>query len=84
MIAMALGNVWGGRRADKDPNPDKLYVRLVVAAVWIAAIPLLGKYVILADLGRAGAHRKHKFPDLGGVSRLHGRSLYFRCFCWER
>ncbi len=51
MIAMALGNVWGGRRADKDPNPDKLYVRLVVAAVWIAAIPLLGKYVILAISG---------------------------------
>ncbi len=51
MIAMALGNVWGGRRADKDPNPDKLYVRLVIAAVWIAAIPLLGKYVILAISG---------------------------------
>ncbi len=51
MIAMALGNVWGGRRADKDPNPDRLYVRLVIAAVWIAAIPLLGKYVILAISG---------------------------------
>ena len=21
MIAMALGNIWGGRSADKDPNP---------------------------------------------------------------
>lgn len=51
MIAMALGNVWGGRRADKDPNPDKLYFRLIVAAVWIAAIPLLGKYVILGISG---------------------------------
>ena len=51
MIAMALGNVWGGRCADKDPNPDRLYVRLVIAAVWIAAIPLLGKYVILAISG---------------------------------
>lgn len=51
MIAMALGNVWGGRRADKDPNPDKLYLRLIVAAVWIAAIPLLGKYVILGISG---------------------------------
>ena len=51
MIAMALGNVWGGRRADKDPNPDRLYLRLIVAAVWIAAIPLLGKYVILGISG---------------------------------
>lgn len=51
MIAMALGNVWGGRRADKDPNPDKLYLRLIVSAVWIAAIPLLGKYVILGISG---------------------------------
>ncbi len=47
MIAMALGNVWGGRMADKDPNPDKLYVRILIAAVWTAAIPFLGKYVII-------------------------------------
>ena len=24
MIAMALGNIYGGRKADKDPDPDKL------------------------------------------------------------
>ncbi|MCH5255594.1 MAG: fused MFS/spermidine synthase [Lachnospiraceae bacterium] len=47
MIAMALGNIWGGRSADKNPNPDKLYVRIIIAAVWIAAIPVLGKYVII-------------------------------------
>ncbi len=51
MIAMALGNIWGGRSADKNPNPDKLYLRLLVAAVWIAAIPLLGKYIILGISG---------------------------------
>lgn len=51
MIAMALGNLWGGRSADKDPNPDRLYVRLIIAAVWIGAIPLIGKYIILAISG---------------------------------
>lgn len=51
MIAMALGNIWGGRSADKNPNPDKLYMRLIIAAVWIAAIPALGKYVILGISG---------------------------------
>lgn len=51
MIAMALGNLWGGRAADKDPNPDRLYVRLIIAALWIAAIPMLGKYVILGISG---------------------------------
>ena len=51
MIAMALGNVFGGRSADKDPNPDKLYRRLLIAAVWIAMIPALGKYVILGITG---------------------------------
>ncbi len=51
MIAMALGNIWGGRAADKNPNPDRLYLRLLIAAVWIAAIPLLGKYVILGISG---------------------------------
>ncbi len=47
MIAMALGNIYGGRSADKDPNPDKLYKRMLIAAIWIAAIPVLGKYIIL-------------------------------------
>ncbi len=47
MIAMALGNIYGGRRADRDPNPDKLYARILVAAVWIALIPVVGKYIIL-------------------------------------
>lgn len=47
MIAMALGNIYGGRAADKHPDPDRLYRRMILAAVWIAAIPVLGKYVIL-------------------------------------
>ena len=40
MIAMALGNIYGGRTADKSPNPDKLYGRIIVAALWIALIPV--------------------------------------------
>lgn len=48
MIAMALGNLYGGRKADKDPNPDKLYGRIIIAAIWIALIPVVGKYLIIA------------------------------------
>lgn len=51
MIAMALGNIYGGRSADKNPNPDKLYFRILIAAIWIALIPVLGKYIILAISG---------------------------------
>ena len=47
MIAMALGNIYGGRKADKDPNPDRLYRRIIIAALWIAAIPVFGKYLII-------------------------------------
>ena len=47
MIAMALGNIYGGRSADKNPNPDKLYGRILIAAVWIAMIPVVGKYIVL-------------------------------------
>ncbi len=47
MIAMALGNIYGGRYADKNPDPDKLYRRILIAAIWIALIPAVGKYVIL-------------------------------------
>lgn len=51
MIAMALGNVWGGRQADHNPNPDRLYGRILIAAVWIAAIPVVGKYIIVGISG---------------------------------
>lgn len=51
MIAMALGNIYGGRFADKNPNPDKLYGRMIIAAIWIAAIPVVGKYIIIGISG---------------------------------
>lgn len=47
MIAMALGNLYGGRRADKDPNPDRLYDRIFLASLWLALIPAVGKYLII-------------------------------------
>ena len=46
MIAMAIGNVWGGRSADKFRNPGKLYGRILIAAIWIALIPFVGRYLI--------------------------------------
>ena len=51
MIAMALGNIYGGRSADRDPSPEILYRRLLIASVWIAAIPVLGKYLIILISG---------------------------------
>ncbi len=51
MIAMALGNLYGGKSADKNPDPDVLYRRILVAAVWIAAIPAVGKFIILGISG---------------------------------
>ena len=51
MIAMALGNLFGGKWADRDKDPVKLFRRILTASVWIALIPLLGKYVIIAITG---------------------------------
>lgn len=51
MIAMALGNIYGGRSADKHPDPARLYRRILIAAIWIAAIPVVGKYIILGIAG---------------------------------
>lgn len=47
MIAMALGNIYGGKSADKKPDPDRLYRRILISALWIAAIPFFGKFIIL-------------------------------------
>lgn len=51
MIAMALGNLYGGRSADMNPDPARLYGRILVASIWIAAIPVVGKYVIIGISG---------------------------------
>ena len=68
MIALALGNVIGGRLADKKPDPDRLYLRLLVVAVWCAAIPFVGKYIIAAILVALAA--------LGGQNFLIWASLF--------
>lgn len=51
MIAMALGNIYGGRSADRRPDPDRLYLRILAAGIWLALIPVLGKYVIVGISG---------------------------------
>ena len=51
MIAMALGNLYGGKKADQDPDPERLYRRILIAAMWIAAIPVAGKYLIIGISG---------------------------------
>lgn len=83
MIAMALGNVWGGKSADKNPNPDKLYMRIIIAAVWIAAIPFLGKYVILAISGVLVLAVNNNFLIWAAFLACMV-ILCFLCFCWER
>lgn len=46
MISMSVGNVLGGRSADKHNSLDRLFNLLWIAAIWIAVIPLVGKYII--------------------------------------
>lgn len=46
MIAMALGNIIGGKMADKHQTPDALFIWLLAAATWTMLIPLCGKFVI--------------------------------------
>ncbi len=46
MIAMALGNVIGGKMADKYESPTRLFIWLFIAATFTMLIPLFGKFVI--------------------------------------
>ena len=46
MIAMAVGNVVGGKMADKHESPTRLFVWLFIAATFTMLIPLFGKFVI--------------------------------------
>ena len=51
MIAMAAGNLYGGKAADKNADPARLYRRILIASLWIAAIPVVGKYIVLGVSG---------------------------------
>ena len=46
MIAMAAGNYWGGRQADKRPSYLRLYFELLFAGTWIVLVPFLGRFVV--------------------------------------
>lgn len=46
MIAMAIGNVIGGKMADRFDNPSKLFGWLFSAATFTMLIPVFGKFVI--------------------------------------
>ncbi len=46
MVSLSLGNYLGGRAADKYNSYGRLYFIIWTASVWIALIPLTGKYII--------------------------------------
>lgn len=51
MISMSIGNMLGGRLADRHRSLSRLYFYIWIASLWIAAIPFLGKYVISGIIG---------------------------------
>lgn len=95
MIAMALGNIYGGKSADKSPNPDKLYGRILIAACWIALIPVVGKYLILGIsalliftvsnnfLYYSGILCLHDYLRVSLISAGHGDSLPGEVHCGQ-
>jgi len=46
MVSLSLGNYLGGKIADKFNSKAKLYTFIWMASIWVAVIPLLGKYII--------------------------------------
>jgi len=51
MISLSIGNILGGRSADKHNSMNRLYIIIWAAALWIAIIPFIGKYIIVAIMG---------------------------------
>lgn len=50
MISLSLGNILGGRSADKHNSMDRLYALIWAAAIYIALIPFVGKYIIILSV----------------------------------
>jgi spermidine synthase len=51
MISLSIGNILGGRSADKHNSMNRLYVIIWAAAIWIAIIPFVGKYIVVGIIG---------------------------------
>ncbi len=51
MISLSVGNVLGGRSADKHNSMNRLYLIIWAAAIWIAIIPFVGKYIVVGIIG---------------------------------
>ena len=49
MIAMSLGSLYGGKTSVQTQKKGMvpLYRRIAIAGLWIAAIPAVGKYIVL-------------------------------------
>ena len=62
MIAMAVGNVWGGSMADKSKSPDRLYRRDMDSSHPICRALEDSRYIVPA----CDVHHE-EFPRLGGV-----------------
>ncbi len=51
MICLSIGNVLGGRSADKHKSLNRIYFYIWIASLWIALIPFVGKYLIAGITG---------------------------------
>ncbi len=49
MVALSLGNLLGGRLADRPGTEGTMFRLIWIASVWVAAIPFVGKYLIAAS-----------------------------------
>ncbi|MDP4180549.1 MAG: fused MFS/spermidine synthase [Bacillota bacterium] len=50
MISLSIGNILGGRSADKHNSMDRLYALIWAAAIYIALIPFVGKYIVILSV----------------------------------
>ena len=51
MISLSIGNILGGRSADKHNSMNRLYFYIWIASLWVAVIPFVGKYIIAGITG---------------------------------
>ena len=71
MIAMALGNIYGGRSADKNPDPDRLYKKAFDCGGLDRGDSGGGKIYYSGDIGSIDPDHQHKFSDTGGIFCLY-------------
>jgi spermidine synthase len=71
MVALALGYMWGGKMADKNPRSELYFFWILITGIWVALIPFAAPFLLpLLSSGLGTLEASLRWGSLIAVSLL--------------